>query len=266
MKKIEFREKKYNCPTSWDDVTLKMTIECSKLSDLLPDAPIIAIMSAYMGIPIKELTTAKPLEVQDIIDNLDFIYTPYEPQMINQFEFQGEKYYAETDIVNQPFGDWVSIQTILFNYKENPVEGLPRMIAVLCKKDQETLDTINVDERALIFEDLPITSAKNIECFFLTNLNAYKRISQLSSMEADMENIIRSQVKELRLLMKQRKADSGGFSLTRLWIGYYQIYLWYFENQLERYFNSTHSDISKKKWNPMLKKLYSKLTNKKTNK
>lgn len=258
MKKITFNNKEYHCPQSWDEVTIKMVVQSGVLDEIIPDAPIVSIASAYTGISTRELTTAKQQEVEEILKTLEFVYEPYVPSPRFEFDFKGETFSTENDIINITFGDYVSIQTVLYNYREEPIKGLPRMLAVLCKKEGETLDTINVTERAKFFEDLPITIAKDIESFFLSNLAAYKRISQLSSMENDMVRSIQQQLKELKLIMKQRKADNGGSLRTKLLIGYYQIYLWYLTKLLERYFNSTHSEVSKENWMQILKRLFTK--------
>lgn len=255
MKTITFNNKKYQAPECWCDITIRMTMEVSKLDKLIPDAPLITIISSYTGIPVRELTTSKKDEVNEIIDILSFIYTAYTPTPRYEFEFKGEKFLCESDMMQQKFGDWVSLQTIIYKNKENPVDGLARMIAVLCKKEGESIDDLNVDEREEYFKDLPLTIAKDVESFFLHSQIAYKAISQLYLVEEEQKKSILLQLKELKNIMKLRKAQSGMFSRTRLLIGYYQIYLWYLTGLLEKSFNSQHTDNSKKTLRQTLKKL-----------
>jgi hypothetical protein len=259
MKTIKFNEKEYQVPECWSECTLKMIVKSGELDEILPDAPLVSIISAYTGIPVKELTTSKQSEVEEILKILEFIYTPYKPEINNEFEFQGEKYSAEEDLSNQSFGDFVSVETILYNYKDKPLQGLPRMIAVLCKKDGESLEDINIDERAKLFADLPLTIAKDVEGFFLVSQISYNAISQLSLTIPDMEKSIQLQLIELKRIIKARKVHIGGFSLMKLQIGYYQIYLWYLTKLWERYFNSTRTEISRKTWMQMLKNYFTKL-------
>jgi len=256
MKEITFNNKKYNIPTEWQDVNVGMAIKAGELSDVLPDTPFISILAGYSGIPVKELTTSKLEDIQEIVKLLDFIYEDYKPVPRFEFEFKGEKYSAPMDLVEQQFGDFVSIQTILYNNKEMPVKGLARIIAVMCKKDGESIDTIDVNAREELFKELPITIARDVEGFFLGILKAYNISFRLSSVVEEMEKSILLQLKELKDIMKLRKEQSGGFSLTRLWIGYFQIYLWYFQKLLEKYFNSTRTKHSKENWKMIYRKLF----------
>jgi hypothetical protein len=53
MKVIKFNEKEYQIPESWSgDNSSNGDLLADEYSDLLPDAPIISIISAYAGIPI----------------------------------------------------------------------------------------------------------------------------------------------------------------------------------------------------------------------
>lgn len=166
MKEITFKGKQYRLPENWSDITVKMVMETDRLNEIAPDIPLLTILSSYTGIQLKEITSASAQELEPLLDEMEFIYTPYSATPINYFEFEGIQYLAKENILDEPFSTWVSIQTILYNYKNDPVKGLPRMIAVLCKKDGETLDDINVTERAKLFENLPITIAKDVEGFF----------------------------------------------------------------------------------------------------
>jgi len=255
MKTIKFNDKDYQVPENWGEVTIKMVVDVDDYSQIVPDAPIISIICGYTGIPMEELKSGNVPEVQNIMSIMEFIYHEYQPEITNSFTYFGKTYSCNADIVEQKFEDWVSIQTILHNYKDAPVRGLSRMIAVLCKKESETLDSINLDERARMFDELPITDAKNIEGFFLTSLNAYNNFTRLSSVLEHQDILIQAKLTELSNIMKARKAESGISLLTKLRIGYYQIYLWYIKSLLGRYFNFTPTKRSKKTSNTIWKKL-----------
>lgn len=266
MKEIQFKEKIYSVPTCWDEVTVRMLVKSWQLTMVLPDAPVVTIMSAYSGIPIKELTEASITAVQEIMGILEFIYTEYQAVPRYSFEFRGEQYSCASNIVDQSFGDYVSIQTILYNYRDEPVNGLSRMLAVLCKKEGETIETLDLNARQELFLDLPMTTARDVERFFLNSQESLLILSRLFSAVPEMEKSIRLQLKELRHIMNKRLEGIGGFSRTRFQIGYYRIYLWYLESLLEKYFNSRSSDSSKRKWNQTVKNLFTKVWKRKRNK
>lgn len=261
----KFNNKDYQIPQEWIDVTVSMLIQAALLSELLEDASIIAIISAYTGIPVKELKLNQRDEVLKIIDLMAFISKPYEPIPRTSFEFQGQKYSCEDDLINQRFEDFVSIQTTLYNNREEPTKALSRLLAIYCKKDGETLDDFNLDERSKLMEGVSMTIAKDIEAFFLHSLNAYKSISLLSSTQDEQRSIVLENLKELRSTIKKSKEQIGGFSLTKLQIGIFQIYLWLWQKELVKYYNTQPIKHSKKLWKAICKKLHTKMLKRENN-
>jgi hypothetical protein len=253
MKVVEFKEKQYKIPQNWQEVSLKNVIDTQELSDLLPDAPIIAILAGYTGIDTEDLKGAKVTELQEILESLEFIYVDYVPVPSNEFVFNGNKYQCAPDLQEILFEDWVSCQTILYRYKDNPIKGLSRLIAVMCKIEGETLDSFNIDERSKELESMCFASAKNLESFFLANLLAYKAVSQLSFQIPELEKTVLLKFKELEDIMKQRRAELGFFSPTRLVIGIYLKYLIYLRKEQEKYLLSVPTNPSKKSWIQTLK-------------
>lgn len=255
MKEITFNEKKYNIPTCWQEVTLGMLVKVSEYESILDDAPIISIIAGYTGIEITELKSSRVEEVREIMEILEFIYTPYEPKPTNEFTFNGIKYAAEPDLSEQKFGDWVAIQTILYNNRENPVGGLPYMLAVYCKKDGETLDDFNVEERAREFLGVPMTIGKDIEGFFLSFQMALRSLTLISSTEKQLETVVLNRFLELSDIMTARSREPGTSLRMRLWIGIYRRYLLYLRKQLEVSFNSKVTELSKKNYLMIWKEL-----------
>jgi hypothetical protein len=253
MKTIKFNNKEYNIPEQWSEVTVGMLIYANELSEILYDAPSIAVLSAYTGIPIRDLRLSNVGEVNKVLELMNFITTPYVPKPSNSFTLDGIEYSCEADLVDQHFEDWVSIQTTLNNYKDEPYKALPRLLAALCKKDGETLDDFNLDERSKLFMKLPMTDAKDVEGFFLHVQNAYKVLTLLSSTTNIQGELVLAKVQELQDTMKKRKGESGIFSGMRLQIGILQIYLWWVKKQLVKYFNSEHSKPSKSNWKQTFK-------------
>lgn len=237
MKVIEFNENLYNIPEDWSEVTLRQVIDAQELSDLMPDAPLIAVMSAYTGIRVLELRESDVLKVQKILGVMGFLNVEYQSQPKNCFEFRGDLYSCLPDLAEQRFEDWLSIQTILYNNRENPVLGLSKMLGVYCKRSGETLDSINLDDREKLFMDLPFTVVKDVEGFFLANLSAWQQIIQLSSGEQELEKQILESFIEVSNIMKARAQGLGWYSPTRLVIGIYRYYLNYLRKELERSFN-----------------------------
>lgn len=265
MKTIMFNEKEYQCPECWCEVSLGMLIKTSELNDILVDAPIVAIVAGYTGIPTQELKLSNLSEISPILEILDFIYEEYKPVPSNSFEFKGKLYSTKPDLAECNFEDWVSIQTILYNNRDNPVMGLPKIIATFCKQEGETLDSFDLEDRAKYFMDLPLPTAKDIEGFFLSNLIAYKSISQLSSIIKEQEKLILSTLTELDSTMIKRKEQSGTSFFTKFQISIYRMYIRYLKRGLERYFNYGPSKSSKRSFKRILTNLHIRKFNKKIN-
>jgi hypothetical protein len=258
MKEITFNEKQYSIPENWNEVTLRMVIKTSELDEFIADAPIISIIGGYTGIEITELKTSKVQDVQEIMTLLDFIYTPYEPQPATAFEFKGEKYMVMESLEKAEFQDWVSSQTVIYQYRDKPVQALPKLIAILCKKDGESLSDFDIEERSQMFLELPITTARDLECFFLHCLRAYNAVTLLYSTIPEQEAIVLNKFLELGNTMKQRQVELGWYSPTRFVIGIYRRYLLYLKRQLEKSFNSKYTEISRKNWIQTSKELLTK--------
>ena len=255
MKQITFNDKPYEVPTTWEDVTVGMAMQAAELSELLGEAPLIAIISAYTNIPLQQLKSDKSAQVHQIEQDMQFIYTSYVASPQTSFEHKGVTYSCSEDLIHQPFEDWVSVQTALFNYKARPELVLPRLVSIMCKKEGETLDDFELVDRQEIMKSLSLTKAKDIECFFLTTLQGYKSITLLSSTETELREIVLHKVNELQNTMKTRKAQSGTFSGTRLRIGIYQLQLWWVKRVLVKYFNYTPSKPRKRIWKQIYEKL-----------
>lgn len=241
MKEVQFNKIKYSVPESWEEVTLGMVMKVQENYDILPEADLMCVVSGYVGIPLEELKVSKLAQVNKIVKYMSFIYDEYKPELKPGFKFKGERYTMDVNVQNIRFEDYVSAQTILQNYKDNPVAGLPRLVAVLCKKPGESLDDIDLDQRAEEFKGLSWVDVKNVEFFFTQALRTYASVSQLSLTESQMVELIRAMLKELKTTMKLSKVPSGGTWFTKLRILFLRIYLWYLNRELERYFSTIPS-------------------------
>jgi hypothetical protein len=241
MKTINFNGKDYQIPQNWNEITIDMLIKSGELAELLPNAPVVAVVSAYTGIPVKDLNTSKANEVIKILEEMEFVKEEYKPVAASSFTFNDEVYFAEEDMINQKFEDWVALQTIMNNYENDKLRALPYMLAILCKKENECLDDFNLDERARMLSKLPMTTGKDVEAFFLQTLSVYNVLSHLSSIVSVHEELVLGKVKELEDTLKKLWAQTGIFSGTKIRIGIYRLQLWWVKKVLEKYCNSQHS-------------------------
>lgn len=264
MIKVKFNKIDYNVPESWSEVLLEQVIKCQEISDLIPESPVVAIINAYTSIPILELKQSRIQKINEILDILVFLYTPYTPKLMNSFILNNIEYRAEPDISEMCFQDYISIQTILYNYRDNIVRALPRMLAVLAKKPDETLDDIDLDQRSSEFLKLPYSQAKDLEFFFTSAITSLEVVSRLSLTQKEQREVIMQQFLELNNTMKKRKERVGTSWLTKFQIGFWQIYLKYIKRDLEKSFNSSLTEYSKMNFIKTVKNSYTKLVGNKS--
>lgn len=167
MKVITYKEKNYSIPTSWDEVKLEQQIELTRFSARDETFRNLHLISTMTGIDIEEVKVMNINVLKDILHCLSFLSKTPELKKITEFEFNGEKYGILDSIIEGQTQDFFSIEGLLKKYKDNQAEALPYVIAVIAKKDGETLDKYDVIKRGEQFKNLPYPIAYSIWFFFV---------------------------------------------------------------------------------------------------
>lgn len=239
MKTITLNNKTYKCPSSWEDVTLGHQIKISQIrkqySGLTTQLQLIA---GYANIPVEEIRHANIKDLPELISNLSFITQPINQDPITYFTHRGHEYYVMETLENGEFQDFISLESVLSNYKDNTVEGLPLMIAILCKRKDETLDSYDVEERAKEFYDLPFDTANRVSVFF----SQIAKISHLNSpifLENLQKTIDKEAINYLEELERTTKKSDGSGLLGRLRKWTLRKYIQYLKKNYVSYLNGT---------------------------
>src|SRR5690606_22956783 len=92
-----------------------------------------------------------------------------EPEVkpIHEFTHNGQKYSVINHLLNAQSQDFISLMALEKDNEKHPWRGLAKKIAILAKKEGETLDDYDIQERSNQFLDLSITIAKSLDSFFL---------------------------------------------------------------------------------------------------
>lgn len=259
MKQIQFNNKKYECPTSWDEVTLEQQIKVSKDSALFThDATKkVAILSGYMGIEAEELRKADVRKVAPMFTHLQFLSEPIPDKLVGEFKFKGDTYHVSQNLIEQEFQDFVSLENIMNDTEGNIMEALPYIVAILAKKVKEdgsfeSMDDYDVEKRAEEFRKLPISIANGISVFFCTNESLSTVTTLLSS---NPNQIVQAKVNEVLTTLKPQ----AGMGLPmRLLTGIMRRYLRYIKRLSEKHFTSTPRRFSIRNWRVTFKKWLSR--------
>ena len=240
MKTIQFNNKKYDIPTSWDEVTIGMQQEVSRVASLQSHVKMLGIIAGYCGIPVQELKSAPVSRTVEMMGSLEFMSEPIPTNKDLKWEFSGHTYTVDKNLGDMQFQDFVSIQTILAENEETYYDALPVVVAVLCKREGETLDDYDPMERAKLMGQMPISVASSIGSFFLLNENYSKLLTHLSSSHAQ-ESILLGKLNELKRTQSQLVVHRGGRWSMRLRIGILKRYTKRLEQQLTKHFSSMQS-------------------------
>lgn len=267
MKTIQFNKEKYNIPTSWDDVSLRMQMEVSTISHQEKYIRTLGLLAGYTGIPVEDLKTAKVNELERVMKHLAFIADEIPAEPVMEFDYKGQHYTVPPTMLEQEFQDYVAIQTAIAEHQNNQWLVTPFILAVMCKRGdgEESIDDFDIRQRAKEFEDIPIRIANGVASFFLSNLLAYKSIMMSSSPEVLTETVY-AKINELNLSLSQLRKQRGGNLLIRLWVMTLRKYTKYLSKNWEKSFNLQQSKPSKTRWKQICSTLRLKMRRKKVEK
>ena len=205
MKTIEINNKEYILPTSWSECTLKQAIKIQDIENQEDEYKALILLSGYGDIELKELMKMNINDVHKIADIMKFILEPISEDPISEFEFKGNKYIVIESFLNAQAQDYFTTEAILTNYKHNVYKALPELIAVMCKKEEESLDDFDLKERAKLFEELPMNICNSLRLFFC----GLGMMSEIASQSfSNRREIIQSKVNEVRNTV-QKLAGTG---------------------------------------------------------
>ena len=245
MKTIKFNNKEYSIPENWGEVTIRQQILAESLSNTQTYIKSIGIMAAYTGIPIDELKKANAKELVEVMSLITFIDSELSKEPLFEFEYKYNKYNVTDTLMKQQFQDWVAAQTAIAEYKDNNWKMLAYLLAIMAKRENESLDNYDVNERAEHFMDIDVETCNRIGAFFLSNHQVSTLLLMLTSPEAQQE-ILTSKMQELKHTVDKLKKQRGGQWYMRLWIGVMRLWIRYYTHQLEKYFNSLRLNNSTK--------------------
>lgn len=210
-----------NMPLSWNEISLNMFQEISKLYDNEKKPTIIDILSILTNIKKEELEQY-PVEVLNtIIQQAQYIQSTPTNEVKNEIIIDGEKYFINYENELR-FKEFVDSQTLL----EGNNRDYASLLGILCRKQGEmyTDDYIakEFDKRVEMFNKQPITNILPVVNFFLNYWVVLEKTSKeslttikeeankyLEHIESSLRSGIgkkhfsKSQMKKLQTLKKQ---------------------------------------------------------------
>jgi hypothetical protein len=240
MTKLNIDGKIISVPESWTDVTIKQQLQVERLAKDNPDFKSLAIIAGYCGIDILEVKRMSLQDIKGILDKLGFINSPQSKDPIHEFEFKGVKYSIMRTLLKSEFQDFLSLETVIQNHKDNLYNALPTIVAILAKKEGESLDQFDIEERAKLFQELPITIAHRVYVFFCL-------VAMMSS--TDSHKMLAHQDRGIQELLKNMndtltRPASGGL-LMRLLKVTLRSYLKFLKRKWKRFYSGLPLEAGK---------------------
>ncbi len=246
MKDIVINDKTISIPESWEEVLIKNQLAFEKLSIEHPDFKSLAIIAGYCNLSLEEVKRLPLNNVKKILDHLSFTATKIENKSITEFEYKNEKYSLIATMLKGETQDFISLETLLENYKGKEYLALPYIVAILSKKTKadgkfESLDEFDLDARAKHFEDLPITIANSIYWFFFVTAAMYSIDSHqlLKSLDQEINQSI-------NYCLTIPKRQNGGGLFTRLQKAILRSYLKFLQRSWRQYYTGFNSERENK--------------------
>ena len=178
---------KWNIPTSWDEITLKMFEDIERYySDKDNNFDAREVLHIFTDKSIDEINEL-PIEVTEMLMNkLLFLQEkPKDVEASNKVKIDGEEYVINV-MEKLKTGEYISIDTIMKGDKYD----YGSILAVICRKEGEVYDSKFeaevFEQRKEMWEKQPITKILPTLGFFL-NLYVTLRIPTQLSLEVEAE-------------------------------------------------------------------------------
>jgi len=228
MRDIRTPEGIKQVPTCWKEVMLGTYLKIASLKeDEAEEFQALRIIEAYTGIPVLTQKRMQLIELHEITAALEFLNTPMVESPIEQFTIEGETYHVVQNLLVEEAQDYFAIEAIMQEAEQNSLTALPKLLAVVCKRPKESLDTIDINKRQQLFLDrLDVETANNLRVFFY-NCGMLYQINSL--FYSNRQAIWEAKLTEVKSSLQ--KLDGTGFygkwlqkTLRRFLKSYEEIY------------------------------------------
>jgi hypothetical protein len=202
MKTIILNNSNYNVPTSWEDITVGQQVQVEKLNADNPDLQALNVIAGYCDIDIETVKKLNVNEAKAILNEFVFISSELPSTPVSTFVHNGNEYQVVETLLKAEFQDFISLETLLQQYKGKEYQALPKIVAILAKRRGESLTDFVLEERAKEMETLPLPIANRIYLFFCAVATTHTPLQTHDLHEID--NRIKSLVNSIETTAKKR--------------------------------------------------------------
>jgi len=186
MVEITIKEKKYDIPTDWKDITLEWwgglyqiisrhNDADAEVQEELTDVEVLKMnRDMFMYLTKIDLNTMNQLDmdsVNEAISVVSELLQEYKPTGIDRFDFEGETYLFPKEFLKRnTFGDYIEsthLDSTIKIMKNGKFDILPEQMAILCRRIDEEYDDDLIPDKTERFKQLTMDIIWEFS-FFLT--------------------------------------------------------------------------------------------------
>jgi len=181
---IEFRlnDKEYKMPTCWEDITLKMYINLSKLEEIkstfsIEELYLMRVLEVLVDVNIGELDEMSIDMMNSISTNIKFMQEVPEWKFVERININNIDYIFPHDLNKLTMGEYISIKTMQTD--KGDIDFIPYLLAIILRPGkkilveneermiQEKFDVESMEQRRELFLSHPVIELMGPVSFFL---------------------------------------------------------------------------------------------------
>lgn len=179
MKEFKVKDKTYNLPTSWSEVSLDMFIKIKNLEDtnqkeILGEFYIVRLLEILTEVDECGLDDMTLQELIDLINSVDFLNTQPEENAPEYLDINGIKYVFSKNFNQLTMSEIITIKTL--QHGKTETESFLDVLCVILRPGvindkgelvQDKLDISKLEEHKKLFSKQPVFDVLSRISFFL---------------------------------------------------------------------------------------------------
>ena len=201
MLDITLKDTKYQLPTTYREVSFGRFVAALDIvkGDGGAFRKATALIALLSSAPLADIKQSSSSELLDWNTALGFLYEKMDvdsDEPLRYFEVNGTRFFVNNLDVT---GDFITYEDVIMTFKDHEYEGLPVQLALLCRREGETLDAVQTNsdllaERIEIMKELNTEAVFRIAGFFLHREESTQQFTALSTSLATMKNQLLNQI------------------------------------------------------------------------
>lgn len=144
MKQFKIREKEYQMPTDWSEITLNVYVKLAELEESraafgIPELYLLKVLEVLCNVEEGDLDELSLTMVNELVELVSFVQQEPVWNNVQHLDIDGVDYVFPNDLNNLTMGEYISIKTLQEN---NTTAGIiPYILAIILRPGSKIVDT-----------------------------------------------------------------------------------------------------------------------------